>query len=142
MPRKKNDGRGRLGGRAAGTPNSNPLKDLLRSHSIDYFTPSIPACDVELKYFVGEIKTADDERRALDRKAEFVANHKDEVFSLYQLDLWDMKAVDRAKLEVDLLAYHTAKMQAISADMNVKANQTLTDRLLRVTAGEDISADE
>ena len=40
MPRQKNDGRGRLGGRTAGTPNKDkPLKTLLREHSLLYFTP-------------------------------------------------------------------------------------------------------
>ena len=42
MPRKAGDGRGRLGGRAAGTPNKDkPLKTFLRQHSVEYFTPSI-----------------------------------------------------------------------------------------------------
>ncbi len=40
MPRQKGDGRGRLGGRAAGTPNKDkPLKTFLREHSLSYFTP-------------------------------------------------------------------------------------------------------
>ena len=40
MPRQKNDGRGRLGGRTAGTPNKDkPLKTFLREHSLLYFTP-------------------------------------------------------------------------------------------------------
>lgn len=40
MPRQKNDERGRLGGRTAGTPNKDkPLKTFLREHSLLYFTP-------------------------------------------------------------------------------------------------------
>ena len=40
MPRQKNDGRGRLGGRTAGTPNKDkPLKTFLREHSLLYITP-------------------------------------------------------------------------------------------------------
>lgn len=40
MPRQKNDGRGRLGGRTAGPPNKDkPLKTFLREHSLLYFTP-------------------------------------------------------------------------------------------------------
>lgn len=40
MPRQKGDGRGRLGGRAAGTPNKDkPLKTFLKEHSLAYFTP-------------------------------------------------------------------------------------------------------
>jgi hypothetical protein len=129
MPRKKNDGRGRLGGREKGTPNKeHPFKQLLHEHSVEYFTPNINAEDVDIPDVAA--------------KAEFLRKHQGKVFSQYQLDFMNMKPVDRAKLEVDLLAYHTPKMQAISADMNVKANQTLTDRLLRVAAGKDIPADE
>lgn len=41
MPRQKGDGRGRLGGRAAGTPNKEkPLKSFLREHSLAYFIPN------------------------------------------------------------------------------------------------------
>ncbi len=40
MPRQKGDGRGRLGGRAAGTKNKDkPLKTFLREHSLSYFQP-------------------------------------------------------------------------------------------------------
>lgn len=40
MGRQKNDGRGRIGGRTAGTPNKEkPLKTFLRSHSLAYFIP-------------------------------------------------------------------------------------------------------
>ena len=40
MGRQAGDGRGRLGGRAAGTPNKEkPLKKFLREHSLSYFTP-------------------------------------------------------------------------------------------------------
>ncbi len=43
MARPKNDGRGRLGGRAPGTPNKDkPLKETLRAHSQDYFTRILP----------------------------------------------------------------------------------------------------
>ena len=46
MPRKQGDGRGRLGGRAAGTPNKDkPLKTFLRQHSVKYFTPCIEEID-------------------------------------------------------------------------------------------------
>ena len=40
MPRQKGDGRGRLGGRAPGTPNKEvPLKTYLRQHSLTYIQP-------------------------------------------------------------------------------------------------------
>lgn len=120
MPRKKNDGRGRLGGRQPGSLNKdNPLKILLHTHSVDYFTPSIPAETVDF----------------LRDKKEYVGK----TFSQYELDLLRMKASDRAKAELELLNYHTPKMQSISADLGVKEqNQALSLRIARLAAGEDI----
>lgn len=128
--RKKNDGRGRLGGREAGTPNkTNPLKQILHDHSTSYFAPSIPAEDVNIK----------------DKatKAAFIAENKDKVFSRFELDLMEMKATDRAKLEAEILSFHTPKMQAISADLGVKVkNMTLCERLERLARGEEIEPGE
>lgn len=75
-------------------------------------------------------------------KAQFVEQHKGEIFSQYEIDCISMRASDRAKAEIELLSFHTPKMQAISADMSVKANKTITDRISRLAAGEEIPADE
>lgn len=143
MARPKNDGRGRIGGRQKGTPNKNtPLKTLLQDHSIDYFTPGIAPEEVELEYFM---RPQDKEKKmelALQRKEEFVKNNKDTLFSRYELDLRCMKPSDRAKTELDMLNFHTPKMQSISADVAVsKHNITIAERLKRLAAGEDISTD-
>lgn len=123
-------GRQKTGGRVKGTPNKdNTLKVLLHQHSVDYFTPVIPADMVELP-------------NGVDKDA-FLAMNKGKMFSRYENDLMLMKASDRAKCEMDMLQYTTPKMQAISADMSVKdANKDLTDRLTRLAAGEDIQAGE
>lgn len=134
MPRgrKKGDGRGRMGGREAGTPNKNvPLKQVLSDHSMTYFLPSVAAEDVDIAFKDGE------------QRAAFMAANKDRVFSRFELDLMGMKATDRAKLEADILSFHTPKMQAISADVGVKVkNMTLCERLERIARGEEISPDE
>ncbi|MCR5588105.1 MAG: hypothetical protein K6F72_00650 [Bacteroidales bacterium] len=145
--RKANDGRGRIGGRQAGTPNKDkPLKAMLHDHSVNYFTANITAEEIDLRYFMPPMGKDDSvevaNRIAIAAKEEFVAKHKDETFSQYELDIRAMKPVDRAKAELDMLNYHMPKMQAISADMSVKANSILTDRLRRLAAGEDINADE
>lgn len=124
MPFQK--GKPKTGGRAKGTPNKdNPLKTLLHEHSVDYFTRNIPAEEVDIG------------------NEEWKQRHAGEMFSHYELDLMGMKPSERAKAEIELLSYHTPKMQAISADMSVKdANKTLTDRISRLAAGEEIPADE
>lgn len=122
--RKPGDGRGRLGGRQKGTPNKDhPLKSVLQQHSYNYFEVPIKAEDAEGK------------------SDEWKQKYKGCEFTQFELDLFDMKPSDRSKAQLELLAYHTAKMSAISADMAVKdANSTFTDRLSRLAAGEDVSA--
>ena len=119
--RKKGDGRGRLGGRVAGTPNKdNPLKQILMDHSMSYFTP----------------KAAEDIERMPE---EWKAEHQGQQISEFDADMLCMKATDRAKLEADLLNYHMPKMQAVSADVGVKVkNITLCERLAKLAAGEEI----
>lgn len=125
MPRKKNDGRGRLGGRQAGTPNKdNPLKQILHEHSVDYFTPSIDANTLDF---------------LKDENGKTNPEYIDKTLSRYDIDCLRMKASDRAKLEVELLSYHTPKMQAVSADMTVKdANRSWTNILISLAEGKEI----
>lgn len=126
MGRKKNDGLGRFGGRKKGTPNkANPLKLILHSHSEVYFERNISAENAE------------------GMSEAWKAAHKGEILSQFEIDLCAMKPSERAKAELELLTYHTPKMQAISADMAVKNTTTaFTDRLERLASGEDIPADD
>lgn len=116
MPRKKGDGRGRLGGRAAGTPNKDkPLKVFLRQHSLSYFTPD--------KDEIG------DNGKPTGRKV-----------SQFDIDIANLDPVDRADAEIKLLKFHTPQMQSTSVDMTiVDDNRTLSERLARLAAGEDIT---
>ena len=130
MPRQKNDGRGRLGGRQKGTPNKdNPLKQLLHDHSVDYYTPSIDPDPVDYLH---------------DSSGLLLPEFADrELVSRFDLDLFRMKAADRGRIEVDLLTYHTPKMQAISADMSLKAtNRSFADRLNSIANGDDLPPEE
>ena len=116
MPRSKGDGRGRLGGRQPGTPNKEkPLKTFLRQHSIDYFTPKIA-------------ETEDGKPTG-------------RIVSQYDIDIKSLDPVSRVDAELKLLKFHTPQMQSTSVDMTVAdANQTLVERLARLSAGEDIAA--
>lgn len=116
MPRKAGDGRGRLGGRAAGTPNKEkPLKTFLREHSVQYFTPNIP-----------EMKSGKPTGR---------------LVSQFDLDCICLDPVSRADTEIKLLKFHTPQMQSTSVDItSVDVNMTLTERIARLARGEDISA--
>ena len=131
MPRGRKKGTAKTGGRKAGTPNKdNTLKVLLHQHSTNYFMPTIPLGDVDIK----------DE----NTKAQFMMQHDgEEMVSQYDVDLYLMKPTDRVNAELSMLKYHTPQMQAVSADMSVKnENNTITYRLTRIANGEDIPADE
>ena len=124
--RKVNDGRGRLGGRKAGTPNQDkPLKVFLREHSLEYFTPNINPRDLGEDFMV------------------LVERYPGKLFSQYEIDLLGMKPTDRVKAEIDLLKFHTPQMQATAVDMSVtEQNKTLSQRLTRLAKGENISSNE
>ncbi len=116
MPRKAGDGRGRLGGRAAGTPNKDkPLKTFLRQHSVEYFTPSIE-----------EVKDGKKTGR---------------LISQFDMDCKTLDPESRVDAEIKLLKFHTPQMQSTSVDMTiVDDNRTLSERLARLAAGEDIAS--
>lgn len=117
MPRKKGDGRGRLGGRQPGTPNKDkPLKTFLRQHSVEYFTPSI--------------EETDESGKPTGR-----------MLSQYDIDIRGLDPESRVDAELKLLKFHTPQMQSTSVDMTVvDANQTLVERLARLAVGEEITA--
>ena len=121
----------KTGGRKLGTPNKDkPLKAILMQHSMDYFFPSIPAEEVDCFF---------DEKK----KEEFAQKNKGKLFSQYQIDLMCMKPADRAKLEQDILSYHTPKMQATAIDMSLsEEKRTLADRIERLSRGEEIEPPE
>ena len=117
MPRNAGDGRGRLGGRAAGTPNKDkPLKTFLRQHSVKYFTPCIEEEDEKGK------KTG-------------------QLVSQFDIDCKTLDPESRVDAEIKLLKFHTPQMQSTSVDMTiVDDNRTLSERLARLAAGEDIAS--
>lgn len=117
MPRKAGDGRGRLGGRAAGTPNKEkPLKTFLREHSVQYFTPSI--------------EEKDEKGKPTGR-----------LISQFDVDCLTLDPESRVDAEIKLLKFHTPQMQSTSVDVSVSdMNLTLTQRLAQLASGKDIAA--
>lgn len=115
MPRKKGDGRGRLGGRTAGTPNKDkPLKTFLRQHSLQYFTP--------------EIEEKDDTGKPTGR-----------LLSQFDVDIEQLDPASRVDAETKLLKFHTPQMQSTSVDMTVADdNRTIVERLTLIAAGKQL----
>ena len=112
MGRKKNDGRGKTGGRVAGTPNKDKgLKALIASHLDTYFAPTI------------ETKNRDGEP----------------VFeSQFEQDFKHLDPDKRVKLAADMLNYTIPKMQATAVDMTMgDRKRPLTERLAALVDGEE-----
>lgn len=84
-------------------------------------------------------------KAVLHQKSEdyFTVPVDDEGNTQFDLDMREMEPAVRAKLQMEMLQYHTPKMQSVSADMNVKeVNKTYTDRLARLACGETIPNDQ
>lgn len=109
----------KTGGRVKGTPNKdNPLKVTLKNHSSKYFSEVIEELDKD-------------------------GNPTGRVGSQYELDLLDSKPSDRINAELMLLKFHTPQMQATAIDVAMsEQNAKLSDRLERLSNGEDIPSDE
>lgn len=129
MPRMKNDGRGRNGGgRQKGSVNKDrPLKEILRGHSLDYFEPRL---------VVGDFK--DNPKLAV----ELAKRYGDQPFSQYDIDLICLEPKDRVKVEVDILKFHTAPMQSVSAEVNDKRTNVFCERLTSLSHGEALDPPE
>ena len=117
MPRKAGDGRGRLGGRTAGTPNKDkPLKTFLREHSARYFTPSIEEKDDK-------------------------GNKTGQLVSQFDIDCKSLDPESRVDAEIKLLKFHTPQMQSTSVDMTiVDENKTLSERIALLAAGKELAS--
>ena len=102
----------KTGGRQKGTPNivHGPIKDLLRAHSEQYFTPRIQHNPVTGQF---------------------------EEISDFDLQLQEVEPAARVGYEIKLLEFHTPKMKSIDVDLeaNVKSD-TLEDAIARLI-GED-----
>lgn len=111
MPRQKNDGRGRLGGRQKGTPNrENPLKGYIRAHSMAYFEPQQTECED------GKIR----------------------LLSSFDQDMLQLAPDDRVSAELRLLEFTQPKMKAMDVDLNASVNvHTIEDLLADLCSGEE-----
>lgn len=130
MPRKSGDGRGRLGGRAPGTPNKKPsVRNLVQGHGFNYFAPSIVVDDKLLK--------------GLQEVIPFVPFKKGDVVSWYEIDRAMLDPDARTDREIKLLNYYTAKMQSTSVDMTVvDDHRTIVERLALLATGKEIKSPE
>ena len=150
MARQKNDGRGRLGGRAKGTPNKeNPLKGYLRAHSLAYFEPRIQTDPIS-----GGTREIQRQRLVQDEEGNVykvidlipLTDHASGLpltISDFEPDMIALSPNERVNAELRLLEFHTPKMKSVDVDMSVSATDcTIEDRLRELCGGEMENGDE
>lgn len=94
------------------------MKVFLREHSLDYYTPKFEEKDHK-------------------------GNPTGRLLSQFDLDMRALDPKERVNAEIALLKFHTPQMQASAVDMTLSEEKsTLSDRLVRLSNGEDIAADE
>jgi len=110
--RQKGDGKGRYGGRVAGTPNKNKgIKAMMSEELEAYFMPSIETKDKE---------------------------GNDILISKFKKDFDCLEPDKRVKVAADMLNYTIPKMQATSVDMTMgDRKRPLTERLAALVDGEE-----
>lgn len=97
----------KTGGRQKGTPNKpNPLKEYLRAHNEAYFKPTIKVEDEETAHILGVAVGT--------------------LVSRFDIDSALMEPKERAAAQIQLLPYHTAKTQSVSAEVSLAGEITTT----------------
>ena len=133
----------KTGGRQKGTPNKdNPLKGLIRAHSLKYFEPRVQtdpitgrAREIQRKRLVqdeeGNIYNVIDHVPLVDP-----ATGQPIVMSDMDADMIALSPNERVNVEVRLLEFHTPKTKSVEVDMGVHGSIITFEDRLRELCGE------
>ena len=138
----------KTGGRQKGTPNKdNPLKGLLRAHSLSYFEPRIQTDPV-----TGNPRQIQRQRLVQDEEGNVYkvidlieltdATGQPLTISDFDADLIALSPNDRVNAELRLLEFHTPKMKAVEVDMELRGTVTTIEETLRNLCGETDDDDD
>lgn len=139
----------KTGGRTKGTPNKdNPLKGLIRAHSLKYFEPRVQtdpvtggAREIQRQRLVydgeGNVFKVIDLIPLTDRESGLPLTMSD-----FEADMIALSPNERVNAELRLMEFHAPKMKAVEVDMDVHgSNITIEDRL-RELCGENDDDEE
>ena len=139
----------KTGGRKKGTPNkSNPIKDILIGHSLEYFEKRIQTDrvtgnprEIEKSFLKqdpeGNIYKVI-EKIPLVNSDGFPLNMSD-----FEADMLALNSADRVAAELKILEFHTPRMK--SQDINMEINmgpKTIEDTLKALCGGEEEDEEE
>ncbi len=134
----------KTGGRKKGTPNkSNPIKDILINHSVEYFSKRI-----QIDRVTGEARQIEKSRLAQDEDGNIykvidkIPLTDSDGFPLnisdFEADMLALNSADRVAAELKIIEFHTPKMK--SQDINMEVNmgpRTIEDTLRTLCQGEE-----
>lgn len=139
----------KTGGRKKGTPNkSNPIKDILINHSVEYFSKRI-----QIDRVTGEARQIEKSRLAQDEDGNIykvidkIPLTDSDGFPLnmsdFEADMLALNSADRVAAELKIIEFHTPKMK--SQDINMEVNmgpRTIEDTLRTLCQGEEDDDEE
>ena len=139
----------KTGGRKKGTPNkSNPIKDILIGHSLEYFEKRIQTDRVTGK--PREIEKSflkQDPEGNIYKVIEKIPLVNSDGFPLnmsdFEADMLALNSADRVAAELKILEFHTPRMK--SQDINMEINmgpKTIEDTLKALCGGEEEDEEE
>ncbi len=134
----------KTGGRKKGTPNkSNPIKNILIGHSLEYFEKRIQTDRV-----TGNPREIERARLAQDKEGNIykvidkIPLTNSDGFPLnmsdFEADMLALNASERVAAELKILEFHTPKLK--SQDINMEVNvgpRTIEDTLKALCRGEE-----
>ena len=140
----------KTGGRQKGTPNKdNPLKGLIRAHSLKYFEDRVQTDPI-----TGGARQIQRKRLVQDEEGNVYnvidlipltdpATGQPLVMSDLDADMMALSPAERVNAELRLMEYHTPKMKAVEVDMDVHgSNITIEDRLRELCGENDDDEEE
>ena len=140
----------KTGGRQKGTPNKdNPLKGLIRAHSLKYFEDRVQTDPI-----TGGARQIQRKRLVQDEEGNVYnvidlipltdpATGQPLVMSDLDADMMALSPAERVNAELRLMEFHTPRMK--SQDINMEINmgpRTIEDTLKALCAGEEDAEDE
>lgn len=133
----------KTGGRQKGTPNrNNPIKDILSSHSAEYFSKRLQtdivsggAREIQRSRLVqdpdGNVHKVIDSV-PLTTPDGFPLNMSD-----FEVDMLALDPSDRVAAELKILEFHTPRMKSQDINMEVNMGPRTIEDTLKALCGED-----
>ena len=132
----------KTGGRQKGTPNkSNPIKDILIGHSLEYFEKRIQTDRVTGNpREIEKSRLAQDEEGNIYKVIDKIPLVNSDGFPLnmsdFEADMLALSSADRVAAELKILEFHTPRMKTQDINMEVNVGPRTIEDTLAELCGE------